>query len=175
MANGYSIGIDLGTQSVRCGVTDEKGRFLTIQEETYQTLHPKPGYAEQNPTEWLDCLDKILFRCQTELGKKLFANIAGISICSTSSTVLPVKNGQPLSNAILWMDNRAVIQAEKINETRHNILKYCGGEVSVEWLIPKMMWIRDNEGDIFKKADCIVEAQDFINHYLTGNWAASFF
>jgi len=169
----YFAGIDIGTQSVRCGVVDQKGRFLTMQEEKHQTIHPKSGYAEQNPAEWLDCLDKIMFRCRAELGNKVFAGITGISVCSTSSTVLPVENGHPLSNAILWMDSRAVLQTEHINKTAHEILKHCGGEVSVEWLIPKMMWIRDNTPEIFKKADWVVEAQDFINYYLTGNWAAS--
>jgi FGGY-family pentulose kinase len=173
MAGTYSIGIDLGTQSIRCGVVDQKGRFLAVQEEKYQTAHPKPGYAEQDSKEWLVCLDKIMFRCRAELGDKVFAGVAGISLCATSSTVVPVRNDQPLSDAILWMDTRAVVQAEQINKTAHEVLKYCGGEVSVEWLIPKMMWVRDNEPEIYKKADRIVEAQDFINHYLTGNWVAS--
>jgi len=173
MAASYFIGIDIGTQSVRCGIFDERGRFLTIQEEKHQTVYPKPGYAEQIPAEWLDCLDKIILRSRTELGNEIFVKIAGISVCATASTVLPVKDGKPLSNAILWMDNRSVIQAKKINKTAHEILKHCGGEVSVEWLVPKMMWIRDNEPEIFNKAEFIVEAQDFINYYLTGNWAAS--
>ena len=173
MAESYFAGIDIGTQSVRCGVADKYGKFLTIQEENYQTLYPKPGYAEQIPADWIRSIDKILIRCRSELGNDLFSKIAGISVCATSSTVIPVKNGIPLSNAILWMDNRAVIQCERINKTAHDILKYCGGEVSVEWLVPKMMWIRDNEPELFEKADRIVEAQDFINYHLTGNWVAS--
>jgi ribulose kinase len=154
-------------------VVDEKGKFLTVQEEKYQTVYPKPGYAEQIPAEWLDCLDKIMVRSRAELGAEIFAGIAGISVCATSSTILPVRDGRALSNAILWMDNRAIEQAEQINKTAHEILKHCGGEVSVEWLVPKMMWIRDNEPEIFNKADRIVEAEDFVNFYLTGNWAAS--
>ena len=172
-AQGYFLGIDLGTQGVRCGVADQNGRFLTFQDAQYETSHPKPGYAEQDPKEWLDCLDKIMYRCREELGEKVFSGIVGISVCSTSSTVLPLANGEPLSNAILWMDNRAVTQAGQINKTAHEILTHCGKDVSVEWLVPKMMWLRDNEPEIFKKADKIAEVQDFINYYLTGNWVAS--
>lgn len=173
MTDDYFIGIDIGTQSVRCGVVDKSGQFLTIQEEKYQTVYPKLGYAEQIPAEWLSNLDKIMSRCREKLGNEVFAGVTGMSVCATSSTVLPVKDGLPLSNAILWMDNRAVVQAERINKTAHGILKHCGGEVSVEWLVPKMMWIRDNDPEIFDKADRIVEVQDYINYYLTGNWAAS--
>lgn len=170
----YFMGIDIGTQSVRCGVADQNGRFLVVEEENYQTIYPKPGYAEQSPEDWINCLEKVLRECRTKIGKDEFKKIIGISVCTTSSTVVAVdKNGSPLSNAILWMDNRAVVQVARINATGHETLKYCGGEVSVEWLIPKMMWIRDNEPDIFKEAAYIVEAQDYINYFFTGSWAAS--
>jgi ribulokinase len=167
------MGIDIGTQSVRSCVVDEKGCFLSVREEKYPTVYPRPGYAEQSPKDWIRCLEKTVLGCR-EQAQDRFREISGIALCSTSSTVVPVnKKGEALSNAILWMDNRAVEQAEKINKTGHEILKHCGGEVSVEWLVPKMMWIRDNEPDIFAEAGHIVEAQDYINYYLTGNWAAS--
>ncbi|MDR1506030.1 MAG: hypothetical protein LBI67_02910 [Treponema sp.] len=167
------MGIDIGTQSVRCCVVDAGGRFLSVQEEKYPTIYPRPGYAEQSPKDWIRCLEKSILNCREQAGDR-FRDVAGIAVCSTSSTVVAVgKNGEPLSNAILWMDNRAVRQVEKINKTGHEILKHCGGEVSVEWLVPKMMWIRDNEPDIFAEAVRIVEAQDYVNHYLTGNWTAS--
>jgi FGGY-family pentulose kinase len=167
------MGIDIGTQSVRCCVVDEEGYFLSVREEKYPTVYPRPGYAEQSPKDWIRCLEKAVLSCRKEAGNR-FKTISGIVVCSTSSTVVPVnKKGEALSGAILWMDNRAVKQAEKINKTGHEILKHCGGEVSVEWLVPKMMWIRDNEPDIFKEAGYIVEVQDYINYYLTGNWVAS--
>jgi FGGY-family pentulose kinase len=167
------MGIDIGTQSVRCCVVDEQGCFLSVREEKYPTVYPRPGYAEQSPKDWIRCLEKTVLGCREQVGDR-FKTVSGIAVCSTSSTVVPVnKNGEPLSNAILWMDNRAVEQAEKINKTGHEVLKHCGGEVSVEWLVPKMMWIRDNQPDIFAEAEHIVEVQDYINHYLTGNWAAS--
>jgi FGGY-family pentulose kinase len=168
------MGIDIGTQSVRCGVADEKGSFLALGEEKYPATYPKPGYAEQSPDDWISCLEKIILECRGKLGDEVFKKIAAISVGATSSTVVPVNNkGHPLSNAILWMDTRAVVQAARINKTGHELLRYCGGEVSVEWLVPKMMWLKDNEPELFKEAEHIVEAQDYINYYLTGNWAAA--
>lgn len=167
------MGIDIGTQSVRCGVVDGNGYFLAVHEESYRTLYPRPGYAEQVPGDWIKSLESAVLRCRKDLGGEQFAFITGISVCATSSTVVPVKDGQPLSNALLWMDNRASEEAKRINSAGHEILRHCGGEASVEWLVPKMMWIRNNEGDVFRGADRIVEAQDFINHYLTGIWTAS--
>ncbi|MDR3130827.1 MAG: hypothetical protein LBU18_04705 [Treponema sp.] len=167
------MGIDIGTQGVRCCVADGEGRLLSAREEKYPSFYPRPGYAEQSPEDWIRCLEKAVSGCREQV-KDRFAEISGVAVCSTSSTVVPVgKDGAPLSNAILWMDNRAAEQAEKINSTGHEILKHCGGKVSVEWLVPKMMWLRDRQPDLFAEARHIVEAQDYINHYLTGVWAAS--
>ena len=71
-------------------------------------------------------------------------------------------------DAILWMDNRANMEANGINETRHEVLKYCGNEVSVEWLIPKVLWLKNNRRDIYDKSYKIVEQLDYINYVLTG-------
>ncbi|MDR1954102.1 MAG: carbohydrate kinase [Clostridiales Family XIII bacterium] len=168
------LGIDFGTQGVRCGIFDQTGAAVSVREEKYPTYYPKPGYAEQAPGDWLASMDRALDGCYSEAGDAEFALIRGITICTTSSTVIPVsESGESLGNAILWMDNRSVAQVKRINDTNHGILKYCGGEDSVEWIVPKMMWIRDNRPDIFSAADRIVEFQDFINHYLTGRWCAS--
>jgi ribulose kinase len=131
----FFMGIDIGTQNVRCGIQDETGRFLALHEENCRTLYPRPGYAEQIPGEWIDGFEKLMFRCRKDTGNEKFARIAGITVCataSTASTVVPVKDGQPLSKTILWMDNRAAVEAARINATGHAILKHCGGESSVE-------------------------------------------
>lgn len=166
--------MDFGTQGVRVGVFDDKGGVVAIHEQKYATHHPKPGYAEQQPSDWITCMEQATGGCYDKAGADAFSRVAGLTVCTTSSTVIPIdSNNQPLSSAILWMDNRAVTQAAKINKTRHKVLKYCGKEVSVEWIVPKMMWLRDNEPQIFEQAARIVEFQDFINHHLTGRWCAS--
>ncbi|MDR1481171.1 MAG: hypothetical protein LBI74_00925 [Synergistaceae bacterium] len=168
------MGIDFGTQSVRCGVVDCAGALIAIGDERYNTFHPKPGYAEQDPAETLSAMERALIKCRAKAGDNVFRRIAGIAVCATSSTVLAVDgNGSPLMNAILWMDNRASAHAEAIGRTAHENLRHCGGEESAEWLVPKMMWIRDNMPDVYEESSRIVELQDYVNHYLTGSWSAS--
>jgi FGGY-family pentulose kinase len=170
----YFMGLDYGTQGVRCGIVDTGGNILAISEEKYETAHPQPGWAEQRPADWIASTETVIGTCLDEVGKEVFANVKGISICATSSTVIAMDAAdKPLRDAILWMDVRAVAQAKRINGTGHKVLRYCGNEVSVEWIVPKMMWLRDNEPEIFEKSQRIVEQQDFINHYLTGRWCAS--
>ncbi len=170
----YFIGIDIGTQGIRCGVTDQYGQFVSVNEKSYEIYFPEPGQATQKPADWIENLEASLAECLKELPESLKSKIAGISVCATSSTVIAVnKNGEPLADAILWMDNRAKAEAEEINAGEYELLKYCGGDVSVEWLIPKALWIKRNMPKLYKKSYKIVEQLDFINHYFTGNWAAS--
>lgn len=174
MTDKYFMGIDFGTQGVRCGVLDDNGNIAAISEYKYNTVYPQPGWAEQNPDQWISSMEKAIGDCKEQAGQNVFSKIVGLTLCSTASTVIPVDdNGNALSAAILWMDVRAVEQAKLINKTHHKTLKYCGKEVSVEWIVPKMMWMRDNTPEIFEKADRIVEQQDFMNYYLTGRWCAS--
>lgn len=170
----YYIGIDMGTQGIRCGIIDEHGDILTAKESKYSIHFPKPGHATQKPAEWLRSFDEAISNCIDHVDSDILKYLKGISICATASTVIPVdREGNALTDAILWMDNRAKKEAEEINRTEHKVLNHCGKEVSVEWLIPKTLWIKRNIPDVYNKAFKIVEQQDFMNYYLTGSWCSS--
>jgi len=170
----YFLGIDFGTQGVRCGIVGECGEIITVEHEGYNTYYPEPGWVVQKPDEWIDSMFSAVKRCVNNTDSEIINNIKGISACATASTVVPVlQNGTALMDAILWMDNRANMEANGINETQHEVLRYCGNEVSVEWLIPKVLWIKNNRRDIYDKSYKIVEQLDYINHALTGEWVAS--
>ncbi len=168
------LGLDFGTQSVRCGIFDEKGSVLGVAEAKYDTKHPQKGWAEQCPTQWIDCMKQAIILSIKQLQKEQIDNIIGVSVCTTSSTVLCIgEDNKPLSEAILWMDNRAKEQVLRINRLNHPVLKYCGGETSVEWLVPKTLWLKENRPEIFNRSKRIVEMQDYITYVLTGRWCAS--
>ncbi len=174
MSKSYFMGLDFGTQGVRCGVTDEQGNILNYSEKKYQTTYPKPGWAEQSPADWVEKMEQSIGECYDKLGAEIFSGIKAMAVCTTSSTVIPMSDkDEYLSDAILWMDNRSVEQARRINASGHALLKHCGKEVSVEWIVPKMMWLKENRPDVYEKAVRIVEQQDYINHHFTGRWCAS--
>lgn len=174
MAEKYFMGIDYGTQGVRCGIADLSGNFAAVHEVKYPTDYPAPGQATQSPAQWISCLKRVCEDCYITAGSEVFSKIEGICVCATSSTVIPVNDsGEALTDAILWMDMRASSEAERINKTNHSVLKYCGGEDSPEWLVPKILWIKENEPEIFEESYKIIEQQDYINYYLTGNLSAS--
>jgi FGGY-family pentulose kinase len=170
----YFLGVDFGTQGVRCGVADEFGNIISVAQKKYKTYYPEPGWVTQKPEEWVECMFSAAKECLKAAEEDVVCNIKGLSVCATASTVVPVlQDGTTLMDAILWMDNRANMEANGINETKHEVLKYCGYEVSVEWLIPKVLWLKNNRRDIYDKAYKVVEQLDYINYILTGEWVAS--
>lgn len=167
------MGLDFGTQSIRCGIFDKKGAAIGLGECKYETYYPHAGWAEQDPREWETALMEAVVLAKAEAGE-VFERIRGIGICATSSTVVMAsRDGKAMDRAILWMDNRAKKQAERINATKNPVLRYCGNEVSVEWLLPKILWLKENRSEQYQAADVICEMQDYMNHHLTGRWCAS--
>lgn len=102
------------------------------------------------------------------------SDISGLSVDGTSCTVVACNaEGVPLRPAILWMDQRAHEQALRVTATRDPVLKYVGWQESPEWMLPKALWLRENEPQIYEKAHYIIEGTDWLMHRLTGRWSAS--
>lgn len=170
----YFIGTDFGTGGVRTAVIDSMGVVLAQGEQNYITSYPCNGWAEQNPLSWWDAFLNTLSQCLQGMEPDEKAKIKAMSACATSSTLVPVdRAGIPLSMAMLWMDARSADEAIAINNTHHEILQYCGGEVSSEWIIPKIMWIKKNNKKLYVRTYKMVEQLDWINFMLSGKWVTS--
>ncbi len=167
------MGIDVGTQSARVGVCAADGALLSSASSSYETVYPRPGWAEQDPRHWWKGIGEASRACLAKASIDP-ERIDGISFDATSATVVMVdKTGEPLGPAILWMDQRAVAEAEEIARTAHPVLRYVGGQDSAEWMVPKAMWLKRNEPELFSKSWRVLEATDWIGYQLTGEWAAS--
>jgi len=172
VARNVFLSIDLGTQSARAGCFDETGLRLSMAEETYETSFPRAGWAEQKPGDWW----KAICRCSQKALAELPAECRVTAVCAgaTSSTVLAMDaTGAPLGDAILWMDVRSREEAAMVNGVGHPILRYCGGGVSAEWMLPKTLWLKKHRPDLYAGAYRIVEALDWLNFKMTGRLAAS--
>jgi FGGY-family pentulose kinase len=175
MAEGpYLMGIDFGTGGARVGIFDREGTPVVFHATEWETHHPRPGRAEQDPDEWWSALVKSSRAAMEQSGISP-EEIAGISTDSTSSTVVAVdQRDRHLRPAIMWMDVRASDQADRIGETGETALKYNGfGAVSAEWGLPKVLWLKENEPETYNNAKHICDCQDWLNNRLTGEWAAS--
>lgn len=175
MAEGpYLLGIDGGTEGVRVGIFDREGSPVVFSSKEYALMHPRPGWAEQDPDEWWSCLVAAVREAMSEGGLSP-EEISGISLDCTSCTVVALDGrDRVLRPAIIWMDVRAADQARRIGETNDPALKYNGfGPVSAEWMPSKGLWLKENEPENYKEAARVCEYTDWMTHRLTGKWTAS--
>lgn len=175
MAEGpYLMGVDYGAGSVRVGIFDREGAALAFASREYALKHPRPGWAEQDPDKWWSCLVGATRETVSKSGVSP-EEIAGISVDAMASTVLAMdENDRHMRQAILWMDVRASEQADRIQATGGPALKYNGyGAVSAEWGLPKALWLKENEPEIFRGARHICDCNDWLIHRLTGEWKFS--
>lgn len=168
--------VDGGTESLRARVYDLEGACLGSLAVPYKTAFSAGARAEQNPADWWDNFVKASRGAITEAGIDA-ARIEAIACATTCCSVVALdQNGDALRPALIWMDVRAHQEADAVLATGDDALRLNGGgagPVSAEWMIPKALWLKRNEPEIFDKARRICEYQDYLTFKLTGEWAAS--
>lgn len=104
-------------------------------------------------------------------------SIVGIGFDATCSLVALDEAGMPVTlsttgateqNIILWMDHRADVETLRINATHHPLLRYVGGQVSLEMQCPKLLWIKENLPDSWCKASKFLDLPDYLTYRCTG-------
>ena len=172
----YVIGVDVGTGSVRVGIFDLKGTMVAHSQKDIQFWHPKENFVEQSTTDiWSSTCASV--RDSLASGKVPPEKIVGISFDATCSLVAldrddrPITvspTGQPEQNVIVWMDHRAIRQAERINGLKHRVLRFVGGKISPEMEPPKLLWIRENLPETWDSAAKFLDLADFMTYRSTG-------
>jgi len=163
------VGIDIGTSSTKAIVTDEKGHEIASVSEGYNIDTPKPLWAECDAQMWLDAVLKVM----RELSKKVdTAKVRAIAISGLyGGAGVPLdREMNPVYPTLIWMDKRAVEQTRwvKKNIGIDNLFEITGNTVDPYFGFTKMMWIRDNEPEIWKKIALFLPPKDYVIYKLTG-------
>jgi FGGY-family pentulose kinase len=175
-ADDFVIGVDVGTLSTRAGIFDLKGSMLGSASYPISVYYPGPDFAEQSSDEiWKNTGMAIRASLrQAQIDKR---NVVGLSFDATCSLVCLDKmyrsltvspTGDPSRNILLWMDHRAIEEAEWINHTRHPVLRFLGGKISPEQQPPKLKWIKKKLPGTWKLAGKFMDLADFMVFKATG-------
>ncbi|MGE4571611.1 MAG: xylulokinase [Candidatus Izemoplasmatales bacterium] len=162
------IGIDLGTSAIKLVLVDiQNHQLVTIKEveRKQPILNPKENWSEQDPNLWFD----IMIDGLQELTKN-HHEISGISFSGQMhGLVLLDKNDHILRPAILWNDQRTEGQVIKLNQdlTKDFIYKETNNMVLTGFTAPKILWVKENEPEIFKQIDKIMLPKDYLVYRLT--------
>lgn len=167
---------DGGTESLRARIYDIDGNCLGSRAVPYETKFSPGARAEQDPEDWWRALVEATHGAVADAGVDA-GGIEAMAFATTSCTVVALDAaGRALRPAIIWMDVRASAEADAVLQTGDPALRINGagqGPVSAEWMIPKALWIKRNEQEVFDAAHTICEYQDFLVMRLTGERAAS--
>lgn len=172
------MGVDAGTESLRVGLFDFDGNLKCSASMPYSTSFPKIGYAEQNPDDWWINLGMCSKKLLLEGGVNP-KRVKAISLdCTCCSVVALDSAGRPLRPCLLWMDGRSSDQCSRIMSLAEgdpflSINSGGKGPLSAEWMLPKALWLKENEPEVWEKATFICEKLDFLNYHLTGCMRAS--
>jgi sugar (pentulose or hexulose) kinase len=168
------LGIDLGTTAIKSAVFDYSGQQIASAVVEYELLTPKNNYVELPCEVYVNAIDQSLQKIRGENVYTRDVKIIGFSVQGETLCFLDEKH-QPLRNAIVWMDNRAVEQAETLKNHFTNELCYkTTGQVSFEacWPAAKILWVKENEPEVFKSTRHFLLLEDYIIHLLTGRYVA---
>jgi FGGY-family pentulose kinase len=167
------LGLDIGTQSVRAALFDDRGNCRGYATSPLDTSHPHPAWAEQDAAQWWQATRAAVPEALSRAAAKP-EDIAAIGLDCTACTVIPCRrDGTPLRPALLWMDQRAFREAEEISASGDPILRYVSSVVSPEWMLPKALWLKRHERTIYEQAERLVECTDWFMYRLTGEWTLS--
>lgn len=183
----HYIGIDVGTGSARACIINESGDIVGLASENIGLWQPQTGYYEQSTNDIWRCICDSVKRAVTQ--NNIDVNtIKGIGFDATCSlAVFTHDTDEPVSvtgpnfnesgndhNVVLWLDHRPVEETKKINATKHNLLRYVGGTMSIEMEMPKVLWLKNNmPKELFDRCK-FYDLTDALEHLATGNEKRSF-
>lgn len=168
------IGIDLGTSASKFLLVDEVGRVLNTVTKEYPLSFPRPGWSEQDPAHWWQaCLAGV-----PELLAGFDAKqVAGIGVGGQMHGLVALDAaGNVLRPAILWNDGRTAAQVDYLNETVGNdkLSAWTGNIAFAGFTAPKLLWMRQNEPDLFARIAKILLPKDYLVYRLTGVHATDY-
>lgn len=175
----YSIGLDVGTQGARALVCSADGTIVASASEAFSSSRKTldiPGGVVQDPEEWWKAASICLRIVMTELRSSGASpnEICGLAVDSTSGTILAIDSSNvPLTPAIMYSDTRAVEESDECNAAGSDLTSKLGYRFSSSFGLPKIVWLKRNNRDLFDRTSCFIHAADYIVGKLTGNFRVS--
>ncbi len=168
------IGIDLGTSSVKLLLVAADGKIINSVTQTYKVHYPRDGWSEQNPEDWYSGVIGGIMRLLVGQDKSAVKGV-GVGGQMHGLVVLD-KDDKVIRPCILWNDGRTEKQTEYLNEVigRKVLSERTANIAFAGFTAPKILWLKENEPENFKRIDKIMLPKDYIVYRLTGKFATDY-
>ena len=173
--------VDVGTGSARAGIFDGAGSLLGRADAPIRMNRPRASHAEHDSEDiWRAVCQSV--RAAVAASGVDAASVGGIAFDATCSLVVRGSEGQPLSvstsgepgwDTIVWLDHRALKEADECTASGHAVLRHVGGVMSPEMETPKLMWLKRNLPETWNSAGYFFDLADFLSWKASGSTARS--
>ena len=166
----YYIGLDIGTSSVKAMLISDEA-IIKVVSRDYPLFFPKPGYSEQNPSDWYTESVTAIQELIADIDKSMVRSI-GFSGQMHGLVLLDEKDCV-IRPAILWNDGRSEKEVAYLNETvgKDFLLDHTGNIAFAGFTAPKLLWVYRNEPENFKKTHKIMLPKDYVAYMMSGVFA----
>lgn len=169
----YLLGIDIGTSGTKTVLFDKDANTISSKTCEYQLYQEHNGWAEQNPMDWWKATVEGI-RYVLEDSKVRSKEIKGIGLSGQMhGLVMLDSKGDPLRNSIIWCDQRTGKEVEDMNRllTPEKLIDITANPALTGFTAAKILWVKKNEPEIYKRCSHILLPKDYIRYKLTGEFA----
>ena len=169
----YVLGIDLGTSATKTVLFDEKGNVVCSASREYPLYQPKNGWAEQEPADWYNAGIETIAEVVKNSGVAK-EDIVSLGISGQMhGLVMLDENGGVLRPSIIWCDQRTAKECDELTEklTREKLIEITANPALTGFTASKILWVKNNEPEIFEKCRHILLPKDYLRFKLTGDFA----
>ena len=167
-----TIGIDLGTSGIKAVLIEDLSRVIAVAAEPVAVSRPKVGYSEQAADLWVETVFACLDRLAAEAPREMAA-VRGIGLSGQMLCALILDGGlRPLRPAMLWNDQRALVECAELLAAVPNIGRRTNGTPDPGITAPKLMWLRKHEPALMDRARMLMLTKDYVRLALTGEVAS---
>lgn len=169
----YLLGIDIGTSGTKTVLFDDKGNALASYTGEYPLYQPHNGWAEQDPEDWWQAtasgiravLDKVPNAAKSAIAVGLSGQMHGL--------VMLDRNGLVLRRSIIWCDQRTSKETEQMKQAvgEQRLIEISANPAMTGFTAAKILWVQNNEPEIYDKCAHILLPKDYIRYRLTGEFA----
>lgn len=167
----YVLSFDVGTSSTKGILIDSTGQVMAFASVNYPVFSPHPGWVEQEPLDYWNAITQGSRNLLKESGVSP-SDISGIVFTTQAMGVIPVtKDGSTLYRNITWVDGRAEEQAERLMRKfggKKAFKTIVGVEVTGKDVLPKLMWLRQIQPEIYKETDKVLDVNTYLKYKATG-------
>ena len=169
----YLIGIDSSTTATKALLIDERGAIVAVAASEYDFQTPHPLWSEQEPALWWNGTVASIRRVLAESGIDPAA-VVGVGLTGQMhGLVLLDAAGEVLRPSILWNDQRTASQCDEIRARlgKRELVRITGNDALTGFTAPKILWVQENEPQIYARIHKILLPKDYVRYRLTGDYA----